>query len=158
SQHRSASKDVNEIDPDVPFGPRGVSMPPDQGAGNRQRRLNHGLIGDIISALIRALSAPLAPTKDGDAQDRDEGDALGEPSSDHLARNLDAESEKSEIDWPRLVTACRKRLSQMITRLEARMVEASAGTHTPAWSIGRLVVVLSLLQQLRKHTPQVKHA
>jgi hypothetical protein len=99
-------------------------------------RLNDGLIGDIISALIRALSAPPAPSKDGDAQDRDEGDALGEPSSDQLARNLDAESEQSEIDWPRLVTACRKRLSQMITRLEARMMEASAGTHTPAWSIG----------------------
>jgi hypothetical protein len=38
------------------------------------------------------------------------------------------------------------------------MVEASAGTHTPAWSIRRMVVVLSLLQQLRKHPPQVKDA
>jgi hypothetical protein len=38
------------------------------------------------------------------------------------------------------------------------MVEASAGTHTPAWSIGRMVVVLSLLQQLRKHPPQIKEA
>jgi hypothetical protein len=156
SQQRSARKDGEEINPDVPFGPRGVSMPPDQGAEPRQRCLNEGLIGDIISALMRALSAPQAPSKDGDAQDRDEGDALGEPSSDQLARNLDAEPEQSEIDWPRLVTACRKRLSQMITRLEARMVEASAGTHTPAWSIGRMVVVLSLLQQLRKHPPQVK--
>jgi hypothetical protein len=68
---------------------------------------------------------------------------------------LDADADIAEVDWPRLVTACRKRLSHMINRLEARLEEAAAGTHSPAWALGRMVVVLSLLQQLRKHPPQV---
>jgi hypothetical protein len=99
---------------EAPFGPRGVSLPLNVEIGSRRPRLNDGLIADIISALIRALGAPPPPETDGDAPDLDEGDALDEPSSDQLARNLAAEAEPSEIDWPRLVTACRKRLTVMI--------------------------------------------
>ena len=80
------------------------------------------------------------------------------PSSDQIARNLEAKTEGAEIDWPRLVTACRKRLTVMIRRLEARMSETAAGQHGPAWALGRLVVVLSLLQRLRVHPPQTAEA
>jgi ParB-like chromosome segregation protein Spo0J len=40
----------------------------------------------------------------------DEGGAADAPSSDDLARNLDADVDVPPIDWPRLVTACRRRL------------------------------------------------
>ncbi|WP_157019989.1 phospholipase D-like domain-containing protein [Mesorhizobium xinjiangense] len=147
---------AHEVNSEVPFGPRGVSLPLPQEGASRRPRLNDGFIADIISALIRSLAAPTpAPSKDGDAPDLDEGDTQDEPSSDQLAQNLDADPDIAEVDWPRLVTACRKRLSHMINRLEARLEEAAAGTHTPAWALGRMVVVLSLLQQLRKHPPQV---
>jgi hypothetical protein len=73
SHPQSTSKEVDGIDTEVPFGPRGVSLPCDLRVEPRRRRLNEGLIGDIISALIRALGAPPAPSKDGDAPDRDEG-------------------------------------------------------------------------------------
>lgn len=155
TQQRGENGEVDEMNDEVPFGPRGVSLPLGQEVGSRRPRLNEGFIADIISALIRALAAPPAPPKDGDAPDLDEGDTRDEPSSDQLAQNLEADPEPSEIDWPRLVTACRKRLSHMINRLEARLEETAAGAYTPAWALGRMVVVLSLLQQLRKRPPQV---
>ena len=160
-----ASRSQNErteerqtADEEAPFGPRGVSLPQEAESGTQRPRLNDGLIADIISALIRALGAAAAPETDGDAPDFDEGDALDEPSSDQLARSLAAEPERSAVDWPRLVTACRKRLTVMIRRLEARMLEAAAGEYSPSWALGRLVVVLSLLQRLRVHPPQVVEA
>ena len=144
---------------EVPFGPRGVSLPAEAELGLRRPRLSDGLIADIIAALIRALGAPPpAPTTDGDAPDLDEGDAADGPSSDDLARNLDAGVDVPAIDWPRLVTACRKRLTVMLKRLEARLDEATAAGHPPSWALGRLVVVLSLLHRLRGHPPQTRDA
>lgn len=154
----SGAEEAEGVADDTPFGPRGVCLPLDVETGSRRPRLNDGLIADIISALIRALGAPPPPATDGDAPDLDEGDTLDEPSSDQLARNLDAEAERSEIDWPRLVTACRKRLTVMIRRLEARMLEAETGAYGPGWALGRLVVVMSLLQRLRVHPPQTQEA
>lgn len=155
----AAAQSGNAEDGDVPFGPRGVSLPPEGEHGLRRPRLSDGLIADIISALIRALGAPTpAPTTDGDAPDLDEGDAADGPSSDDLARNVDADVDLPEIDWPRLVTACRKRLTVMLRRLEARLQEAASGDQEPGWALGRLVVVLSLLHRLRGHPPQSRNA
>ncbi len=142
---------------DVPFGPRGVSLPAEGELALRRPQVSDGLIADIIAALIRALGAPpRAPPTDGDVPNLDEGDAGDAPSSDDLARNLDADIdvEVPTIDWPRLVTACRKRLTVMLRRLEARLDEATAADHPPGWALGRLVVVLSLLHRLRSHHPE----
>ena len=113
-------------DNEVPFGPRGVSLPAEADLGLPRPRLSDGLIADIIAALIRALGAPPpAPATDGDAPDLDEGDAADAPSSDDLARNLDASGRTGN----RLATAgeaCRKRLSVMLKRLEVRLDEATA--------------------------------
>jgi len=152
--HSERTEEGQTTDEEAPFGPRGISLPQEAESATQRPRLNDGLIADIISALIRALGAAPSPETDGDAPDLDEGDALDEPSSGQLARNLDAEPQRSEIDWPRLVTACRKRLTLMIRRLEVRMFEAAAGDHSPSWALGRLVVVLSLLRRLRIHPPQ----
>jgi len=144
---------------DVPFGPRGVSLPAEAELALKRPRLSDGLIADIIAALIRALSAPPpAPRADGDAPDLDEGDADGAPSSDDIAGNLGDDVDPPAIDWPRLVTACRRRLTVMLKRLEARLDEATAADHPPSWALGRLVVVLSLLHRLRGHPPQVRNA
>ena len=144
---------------EAPFGPRGVSLPAEEELGLRRPRLSDGLIADIIAALIRALGAPPpAPMTDGDAPDLDEGDVDDEPSSDELARNLDADVDLPEIDWPRLVTACRRRLTVMLKRLEARLDEAATADHPPSWALGRLVVVLSLLHRLRANPPQTRDA
>jgi hypothetical protein len=144
---------------DVPFGPRGVSLPVEAELGLRRSRLSEGLIADIIAALIRALGAPPpVPATDGDAPDLDEGDTDDAPSSDDLARNLDAGGDTPDIDWPRLVTACRKRLTVMLKRLEARLGEAATADLPPSWALGRLVVVLSLLHRLRVHPPQTRDA
>jgi hypothetical protein len=144
---------------EIPFGPRGVSLPVEAELVFRRPRLTNGLIADIIAALIRALGAsPLPPTTDGDAPDLDEGDAADAPRSDDLASNLDADVVLPEIDWPRLVKACRKRLTLMLRRLAARLDEATAADHPPSWALGRLVVVLSLIHRLRCHPPQVRGA
>jgi len=146
-------------DPEAPFGPRGVSIPLTAEAASRRPRLNDGLIADLISALIRALGATPVPATDGDAPDLDEGDAGDKPTSDEIARNSEeTDTILPEIDWPRLVTACRKRLTVMIRRLEARLGEAAASDREPAWALGRLVIVLSLLQRLRAHPPQSREA
>jgi hypothetical protein len=148
-----------EQEGDVPFGPRGVSLPAETELGLRRPRLSDGLIADIIAALIRALGTPPpGPTTDGDAPDLDEGDAEDAPSSDDLAHHLNADIDVPEIDWPRLVTACRKRLTVMLRRLEARLEEATAADRPPSWALGRLVVVLSLLHRLRGHPPQTRDA
>lgn len=148
-----------EQERDVPFGPRGVSLPAETELGLRRPRLSDGLIADIIAALIRALGAPPpGPTTDGDAPDLDEGDTEDAPSSDDLAHHLNADIDVPEIDWPRLVTACRKRLTVMLRRLEARLEEATAADRPPSWALGRLVVVLSLLHRLRGHPPQTRDA
>lgn len=146
---------------ELPFGPRGVSLPVETEIGLRRPRVSDGLIADIIAALIKALGAPPAPpTTDGDAPDLDEGDAESGPSSDDLASNLesDADGSEREVDWPRLVTACRKRLTVMLKRLEARLEDATTANHPPSWALGRLVIVLSLFQRLRKHPPQTRDA
>lgn len=143
----------------APFGPRGVTMPAGTENALRRPRLNDGLIAEIIAALIRALGAPrsASPT-DGDAPNLDAGDAGDGLSSDDLANNLEAGADASEIDWPRLVTACRKRLGTMLKRLKERLDEAAAANYPPSWTLGRLVVVLSLLSQLRAHPPQTSSA
>ena len=160
SRASGATAQADEVEgSEIPFGPRGVSLPAEAELGHVRPRLSEGLIADIIAALIRALGATVpAPTTDGDAPDLDEGDADNKPSSDDLARNLDADVEVPEIDWPRLVTACRKRLTVMLKRLEARLDEATAADHPPSWVFGRLVVVLALLHRLRSHPPQARDA
>lgn len=141
------------------FGPRGVSLPTDAGVALRHPRLSEGLIADIIAALIRVLGGPpQVPQTDGDAPDLDEGDAANAPSSDDLARNLGVVVDPPVVDWPRLVTACRKRLTVMLKRLEARLDEAAAADRPPIWALSRLVIVLSLLHRLRGHPPQVREA
>lgn len=154
----AAAPAASAPDDEVPFGPRGISRPQDAEAATHRPRLSDGLIADIIAALIRALGAPAPPPTDGDAPDLDEGDTEDEPTSDQLARNVEAEAVPQVIDWPRLVTACRKRLTVMLRKLDARLLEAAAGGHDAGWALGRLVVVLSLLQRLRVHPPQAAGA
>ena len=150
-----APQDGSPEGAEVPFGPRGVSLPPGAEPGLKRPRVSDGLIADIIAALIRALSAPAAaPATDGDAPDLDEGDAGGGPSSDQLAHNLEGNADAPAVDWPRLVTACRKRLTVLLKRLEARLDDDPA----PGRALGRLLVVLLLLQRLRVHPPQVTGA
>jgi hypothetical protein len=158
SQARSSSESSDASSEGQPRGPRGVSLPTTEEGGSARRRISEGLIADIIAALIKSLSVASAPKSgpvDGDAPDLDEGDADEGASGESFASNLEATDVTPEvIDWPRLATACRKQVGMLLRRLEERVEHDTAEGRPANWLLGRLVIVASLLQQLRSRPPQ----
>jgi hypothetical protein len=138
-------------DDEKPFGPRGVSLPTDTEVGSSDNSFVHDdYIADFISKLIHDLAPPASTPPDGDdpdidPDDREEPAPPGSPPSPH--------SETPTIDWARLVTACRKRVSVLITRLTARLETRDSSPERAAWLAGRTLTVLLLLQKLRQLPP-----
>ncbi len=139
------------FDGEVPFGPRGVSIQITAGAEDSGQRLVHDdFIADFIAKLIHDLAPSNVPRRDGDEPDIDPEDQDGEDPS----RGERPEDKViTEVDWPRLVTACRKRVSTLINRLAKRLDERNSNPERSAWLAGRALTVLLLLQKLRNLPP-----
>ena len=160
SQATSSAQSSDDAPEDRPRGPRGVSLPATEEGVAARRRICDGLIADIISALIKSLTVMRAPTAgplDGDAPNLDEGDAGDEDAGENVASNLEASGAEPElIDWPRLATACRKKVGTLLRRLEERVKHDVENGLPPSALLGRLVIVAALLQQLRSRPPQTQ--
>lgn len=138
----------------APFGPRGVSLATIQKPGNQNHLLENGLVSEVIAALIRAMGPVSKPVLDGDGRNLDADDARpDELSADDVAQSQEADLDRSDVDWPRLVTACRKRIGVMISRLREKVGEPIPGPERAAWLFNRVLLVLCLLQRLRTLPP-----
>jgi hypothetical protein len=123
-------------------------------SGEQNRLLENGLISEVIAALIRALGPGSKTTTDGDGRDVDPEDASGdELSGDDLAQGLGVDATGAEVNWPRLVTACRRRVGVMIGRLKEKVAAPVAGPEQAAWIFNRILLVMCLLQRLRTLPP-----
>jgi hypothetical protein len=154
---RPASRDgaapASEPETHQAFGPRGISLAETITKRERRKLFEHGLVSELIAALIRSLGATPRIVTDGDAPNRDADDvAAGEESADDIAQNLEAEITVADVDWPRLVTACRKRVSVLINKLRDRL-DRSLLAAEPAIELGRMLTVLCLVQKLRLLPP-----
>jgi hypothetical protein len=162
SQTAAGSGSNDTSDENRPRGPRGVSLPIAGEEGVVRRRVCDGLIADIVAALIKSLSmagGALPGPLDGDAPDLDEGDSVEGAASERFASNLEAlDVQPQEVDWPRLVTACRKQVGLLVRRLSDRINAQATENPSADWLLGRLVIVVSLLQQLRSRPPQTNIA
>ena len=103
----------------LPFGPRGVSLATIQKPGHQNHLLENGLVSEVIAALIRAIGPVSKPVLDGDGRNLDAEDASpNELSADDVAQSQEVDLDRPDVDWPRLVIACRKRIGVMINRLK----------------------------------------
>lgn len=157
SSARSASpggsSPASEPEVDQAFGPRGISLAETATRRERRNLFEHGLVSELIAALIRSLGVSQRSATDGDAPNRDADDvAAGEESADDIAQNLEAEISVADVDWPRLVTACRKRVGVLINKLRDRLDQSLLAAE-PAIELGRLLTVLCLIQKLRLLPP-----
>ena len=138
----------------LPFGPRGVSLATIQKPGHQNHLLENGLVSEVIAALIRAIGPVSKPILDGDGRNIDAEDASpNELSADDVAQIQEADLDRPEVDWPRLVVACRKRIGVMINRLKDKLGEPIPGPERAAWLFSRILLVLCLLQRLRTLPP-----
>jgi hypothetical protein len=138
-----------------PFGPRGVSLASIEKSRNNNRLLEDGLVSEVIAALIRAMGTVTKSSSDGDGRNKDVEDAEGdELTEDDLARGLDAGSEEPDVDWPKMVTACRKRVSVLINRVREKTRARPSDAERAAWAFNRILLVLRLLQRLRTLPPK----
>ena len=138
----------------APFGPRGVSLAAIPAAGRQNHLLENGLVSEVIAALIRAIGPVAKPVLDGDGRNLDAEDASpNELSADDVAQGQEADLDRLDVDWPRLVTACRKRVGVMINRLRDKLGEPIPGPERAAWLFNRILLVLCLLQRLRTLPP-----
>jgi hypothetical protein len=137
----------------LPFGPRGISIAAIQKPRHQNHLLENGLVSEVIAALICAIGPVSKPVVDGDGRNLDAEDARSdELSADDLAQGHEADLDP-DVDWPRLVTACRKRISVMINRLREKVSEPIPGSERAAWLFNRILLVLCLLQRLRTLPP-----
>jgi hypothetical protein len=137
----------------LPFGPRGISIAAIQKPEHQNHLLENGLVSEVIAALIRAIGPVSKPVLDGDGRNLDAEDARpDELSADDLAQGNEADPDP-DVDWPRLVTACRKRISVMINRLREKFSEPIPGPERATWLFNRILLVLCLLQRLRTMPP-----
>lgn len=133
---------------DAPFGPRGVSMANLATTVHRSSHIVEFELAEIISLLIRDLTE--VKVGDGDRRVLDADDADGAP----IAEDVESvQQPERQVDWDRLVTACRKRVSSLLNRLRAKMAERIDGPARAAWLFGRLLLVLTLLRNLRNRRP-----
>ena len=138
----------------LPFGPRGVSLATIPKTGHQNHLLENGLVSEVIAALIRAIGPVSKPVLDGDARNLDAEDATpDELSADDVAQSQEVELDHPDVDWPRLVMACRKRIGVMINRLKDKLGEPIPGPERAAWLFNRILLVLCLLQRLRTLPP-----
>ena len=99
----------------LPFGPRGVSLATIPKPGHQNHLLENGLVSEVIAALIRAIGPVSKPVLDGDGRNLDAEDASpNELSADDVAQSQEVDLDRPDVDWPRLVIACRKRIGVMI--------------------------------------------
>ena len=144
SASRPGSQAANAApQPDVPFGPRGVSVMAAIQARHNERRIIEFELSEIISILIRDLTE--AKISDGDLRDIDAEDAGG--SAPAAVEEVDAPP--LPVNWDRLVTACRQRVGTMVNKLRKRLEPPIPDADKAAWLFGRLLTVLSLLLRLR---------
>jgi hypothetical protein len=138
----------------LPFGPRGVCLATIQKPGHQNHLLEHGLVSEVIAALIRAIGPVSKPVLDGDGRNLDPEDASpSELSSDVVAQSQEVDLDRPDVDWPRLVVACRKRIGVTITRLKDKLGAPVPGPERAAWLFNRILLVLCLLQRLRTLPP-----
>lgn len=138
----------------LPFGPRGVSLETMSKPGHQNHLLEKGLVSEVIAALIRAIGPVAKPVLDGDARNLDAEDASpNELSADDVAQSQGVDFDRPDVDWPRLVIACRKRIGVMINRLKGKLGEPIPGPERAAWLFNRILLVLCLLQRLRTLPP-----
>lgn len=134
------------------IGPRGISLLTLGPRNERRRTLEGGLVADFISALLRDLAPPPRPSLDGDAPNRDAEDTSdGELAGEEIAGVQ--EQEATAVDWPRIVTACRKRVGHLLTRLRAKIEEHKSTAERAPWLFVRILTVLCLLRRLRNQSP-----
>ena len=138
----------------LPFGPRGISLATVPKSKQQNHLLENGLVSELIAALIRAMGPILKPVLDGDARNLDTEDALpSELSADDVAQSQESDVDRPDVDWPRLVTASRKRIGVMINRLKKKLEEPIPEPERAAWLFNRILLVLCLLQRLRTLPP-----
>ena len=138
----------------MPFGPRGVSLATIQKPGHQNHLLENGLVSEVIAALISAIGPVSKPVLDGDGRNIDAEDASpNELSADDVAQSQEVDLDRPDVDWPRLVVACRKRIGVMINRLKYKLGEPIPGPERAAWLFNRILLVLCLLQRLRTLPP-----
>jgi hypothetical protein len=148
---------TSEGDPtDVkPFGPRGVSLALIEKSKHNNRLLEDGLVSEVIAALIRAMGPVTKPSADGDGRNKDAEDAADdELTEDDLARGLDTGGDEPDVDWPKMVAACRKRVGVLINRVRDKTRAAAPDAERAAWAFNRILLVLRLLQRLRTLPPK----
>jgi hypothetical protein len=138
----------------LPFGPRGVSLATIQKPGHQNHLLENGLVSEVIAALIRAIGPASKPVLDGDGRNIDAEDASpNELSADDVAQSEEVNFDRPDVDWPRLVVACRKRIGVMINRLKDKLGAPISGPERASWLFNRILLVLCLLQRLRTLAP-----
>jgi hypothetical protein len=133
---------------DVPFGPRGVSLLGARQAGPKGRSIVEFELSEIISALIRDLSE--IPVNDGDSPDVDIEDR--NPPDAPPTPNVNT-GVYGEVDWQRLVAACRRRIGTMLNKLHNRLIDSVTDLDKAVWLFGRMLVILSLVRKLRARLP-----
>jgi len=148
---RPSTRAEADASTDAPFGPRGVSIGAlDERTGRLQRSIADLDVSEIISILIRDLSdAP--KDADGDAPNRDPEDPGGR--SDGAAPEEETSDDARGVDWERLVTACRRRISGMVNKLRKRLAEPIRDVRRATWLFERMLTILSLLRKLRERAP-----
>jgi hypothetical protein len=158
--YRTKISNPDEINPQpepgvaLPFGPRGVSLETIPKPGRQNHLPENGLVSEVIAALIRAIGPVSKPVLDGDGRNLDAEDASpNELSADDVAQSQEVDLDRPDVDWPRLVIACRKRIGVMINRLKDKLGEPIPGPERAAWLFNRILLVLCLLQRLRTLPP-----
>lgn len=133
---------------DAPFGPRGVSLEVLAKKGLNPRSIVEFELSEIISILIRDLTE--ARPNDGDAPNFDVEDADGR----RAAPNPDEDEEDHpEVNWERLVAACRRRIGTMVNKLRQRLTKPVSNLNKATWLFGRMLTIMTLLRKLRERLP-----
>lgn len=70
-----------------------------------------------------------------------------------MAQSQEVDLDRPDVDWPRLVIACRKRIGVMINRLKDKLGEPIPGPERATWLFNRILLLLCLLRRLRTLPP-----
>jgi hypothetical protein len=70
-----------------------------------------------------------------------------------VAQSQEVDLDRPDVDWPRLVIACRKRIGVMINRLKDKLGEPIPGPERATWLFNRILLLLCLLRRLRTLPP-----
>ena len=78
---------------------------------------------------------------------------LWRTASTSKGQSQEVDLDRPDVDWPRLVIACRKRIGVMINQLKDKLGEPIPGPERARWLFNRILLVLCLLQRLRTLPP-----